>query len=321
VGKRAQLTRGFAQVPNIFIENLSLLIPAEIALGLLLFRRGGNTWAQGGVDVEISDETWERWTGLKPRTKEFALQGLREKCLNIEGQGNKAKIFFEPQRWREYCKSESPRRAEAEKKVRAKPVKAKTDMMVHPDCKEHGCQMLCGDASKPGACLVKPPDPLAAPAPQQNPTPRPATKPLVSSPGKGRNAATWSQSIAAVTEIFPAAGAEFVSRLAAKSQGVANITDGDLAAAVRACWHAKKSVQETEGLFLSTVPSFLVNMKTRRVHSAVQQTELQPLSPIVLDYNCHECGDTGKIRVRELGDRGFETVEKPCPKGCSSSTV
>lgn len=320
---KPSFTRGFAQVPNIFIENLSLLIPAEIALGLLLFRRGGNMFAQGGVDVEISDDTWIRWTGLKPRTKEFALAGLREKCLSVEGQGNKAKIFFEPQRWREFVKLESQRRGEVETKVRAKPVKAKPGMDVHPDCKERGCQMLCGEGAKPAPCLVPVPaaavaaaKPLPPPVDYANPfqpvgadptarVPKPATKPIeremMSQPSKGRNASAWSQTIAAVANIFPAAGADFVLRLAARARGVRpKITDDELASAVRACWHAKKSVQKTEGLFLTSVPAFLES------HSSMS------IVPTRKQYKCSACLDTGIQTFGAPIDSEQDFIQKPC---------
>ena len=50
----------------------------------------------------VPDETWQRWTGLSPRAKEYAIAGLKEKGLDIDGRGDTMKLRFERSAWQKF---------------------------------------------------------------------------------------------------------------------------------------------------------------------------------------------------------------------------
>lgn len=285
-------------------------------MALLLFRTGGNTFIEGGGSARVTTETWERWTGFKPRMMNAALAGLKDKGFAVEGRGDKARIMFEPDRWREYVKQQAalnvePRTA-GRKKTEA--VKSKPGMMVHPDCKEHGCQNLCGQGEKPAPCLVDPPKPIspAKPVPPSKlppPTerrPAAATRELVSAPRNNRDVAAWHQTLETVSGIFPTAGSEFVLRLVGRARAVApTVNDQRLAAAVVACWLAKKHTQKSEGLFLETVPKYLENCRGNHISAHAP---------------CSQCLGSG-TSVDECGSASMDDWKLiPCPK-CRGSAL
>jgi hypothetical protein len=126
-------TLGFAQIPNSIVENQALLTPAELALVLIVCRRGENT---------VSDEHWESWTGKDARMKNHAIRGLRDKGLRQVGRGKRARFLFDRNTWNSWVRSR-PRRERATTMGRSKSVTPKSGQMIHPECRERGCQKLC----------------------------------------------------------------------------------------------------------------------------------------------------------------------------------
>jgi hypothetical protein len=116
-------------LPRSIVENLSLLPHAELCMVLIIHR----------IDLNppiVSDRMWERWTGLKPRIKQMAIKGLKEKGLKVMGQGDKARYYFDAAIWQQWARSQKP-----EEKVRLAP--PRPGQKIHPDCAKNGCQRLC----------------------------------------------------------------------------------------------------------------------------------------------------------------------------------
>lgn len=263
---RASLTRGYAQVPNSFIENMAAMTPAETSLALILFRRGGNQFAEGERPVEVSDAVWFKWTGLSTRQKDYAAAGLRQKCFRTDGKGDSTRYYFDPKSWKEYVNTRSQFHAECETRThgrtKVKAVTSNAGMQVHPECKAGGCKSLC-DAAGSDACetktarkseaVVPVSKPMAAKSAQSNPSTSPIVSPLV---------LMYAQTLAVLVSIFPTIGEVFLSKLVAAARAVfAGVTDQELASAVQVAWARKKHMQTSEGMFLATVPEVL---KARR---------------------------------------------------------
>jgi len=135
-------TQGVAYIPNSIVENQALLTPAELALVLIVCRRGENT---------VSDRHWEAWTGKDPKMKNHAIRGLRDKGLRQIGRGNGAKFAFDRNAWDSWVRSR-PRHERARTLGRSKSVSAKAGQMIHPECRERGCQKLCD--TQPGVISI-----------------------------------------------------------------------------------------------------------------------------------------------------------------------
>jgi hypothetical protein len=126
-------TQGYFHLPNSLAENQGLMTPVELAFVLIVCRRGENT---------VSDRNWEDWTGKDARSKRNAIRGLKEKGLHVSGHGDRAKFYFERDRWDSYVKSK-PRHMRARTIGRKKSVRTEPGMQVHQECRERGCQRLC----------------------------------------------------------------------------------------------------------------------------------------------------------------------------------
>ena len=144
-----QRTEKYFRVPNEFAEHQHAFIPAERALALIIWRDARN--ARGFTDMngtaQISDQQWMEWTGLKPRMKELAIRGLKEKGLEVNGEGQKAKFSWNWNRWNNAFRDRpEPSAYDPKRKERDAAAAAKR---VHPDCAT-GCAKLREAAAKNG---------------------------------------------------------------------------------------------------------------------------------------------------------------------------
>jgi hypothetical protein len=246
-------TAGFFQVPSSFAENQASMIPAERALALILFRRAtdsrGITHFEG--TATLSDRTWEAWTGMKPRMKELAIKGLRERGLGVEGRGDTAKFRFDVNRWNESLKTlersnYDPKRTERDQAAAAK--------KVHPDCAT-GCAKLRelqakeGGSNQPSALLVMP---IAQPVAQSK-------KPVQSDPE-----VKWVKTLAAMRSQFASAGVELLLKLLAilwAITGLEKVSDYVLAEAIHRAYIESRGSWNSPVPLLSAVPNVLKGWK------------------------------------------------------------
>ena len=245
-------TQGYFKVPNSVAENLSLLTPAEKDLVIIVLRRGENT---------VSDQHWQDWTGKDPRMKKHAVQGLKEKGLCVRGRGDRAKYYFEPDRWSNWVRTR-PRHERAKTAGRSKSVTAPAGMQIHQECRERGCQKMCGASEDTNSQVI--PFPATNNVKQVSQTkvdPPPKVEP--SPPPKG----AWDLTLSAIRQYFPHVGPEFVDKLrvAIIQKGVRQYTDSQIAAAVHAARKDRRN-QQTEGLFLYTVPEILAAVISTGAH-------------------------------------------------------
>jgi hypothetical protein len=224
---------------------------------LIVLRRGENT---------VSDKHWEEWTGKDPRMKEYAIRGLKEKgCLHVRGRGERAKYYFERDKWDSWVRSR-PRHERARTLGRSRSVTAKTGMQVHQECRERGCARLCE-----AQVIPFPATEVAKPVSQTEIKPPPKEEP--SPPPKGG----WELTLSAIRQYFPHVLPEFVEKLRLECiiKGTKNFTDAQLAHAVKLARRDRRN-QETEGLFLHTVPPRLATIIQSGAHlTEAQRRELQ----------------------------------------------
>jgi hypothetical protein len=241
-------TQGVAYIPNSIVENQALLTPAELALVLIVCRRGENT---------VSDRHWEAWTGKDPKMKNHAIRGLRDKGLRQIGRGSGAKFAFDRNAWDSWVRSR-PRHERARTLGRSKSVSAKAGQMIHPECRERGCQKLCD--AQPGVISIS-----------QAPT-TPNWKPVSNIAKSSPAPPGASLTLAAIQTWFPHADGEFEAKLRAAVEQKVKVqySDADLAQAVRLAY---KRDQEREGLFLHTVPARLAHILRRSRTSNPPSTE------------------------------------------------
>jgi hypothetical protein len=277
-----RVSAGYAQVPNAIIENQALLSDAELRLALIIVRRGGSS-----EPVQVTDRHWQSWTGLKDRAKDYAMAGLREKGFQIEGRGQAARMSFNPQHFGEFV------RAHVDEPAKVKPARAvepKPGARVHPSCREHGCAMVCGAMASPpqnGLTLAAASPnaqngaqtllPVLSPAgsevsPPQNESSRLFLTRIAQNGAHSARAAAdaaelaWSQTLAALQSVFPLVGVAFLVRLLAIVRVLfPDVTDAELGAAVGVAWSLKRKTQESEGLFLRTVPEALAAARAGRL--------------------------------------------------------
>ena len=247
-------TAGYAQIPNSVIENQALMTPAERCLVLIVCRRGENT---------VSDKHWEEWTGLKPPIKDNAIRGLKEKGLVVRGRGDRAKYYFERDKWDSWVRTR-PRHERARTTGRSKSVTAKTGMQIHQECQARGCARLCEPQVIPFPATQFE-RPVVQEIPKSPPHPPPKTFPLT---------------LAAIQTYFPHADEAFVRKLCtAVGEKTKHFTDAQLAQVVHA---AKKRNQESEGLFLLTVPArYAAGISTEWHLTAEQRRELRQAQEVL----------------------------------------
>lgn len=235
-------TKGYALVPNSIIENSSLLTPAELLLVLVTCR------IQDTQHRMVSDSTWEKWTGKKAGIKRRAILGLSERGLSATGRGDRVRLSFDRRVWDDWV-SQRGRHERARTVGRTRSVSAKPGQMIHPECKERGCQRLCESEQKENCEVIS----ISA-TPNRQPVNNFAnTSPPESPPNLQSNAASWPLALAAVRRFFGWADENFISRLvSAVHERIQNFTDEQLAKGVQL---AKTENQKSEGLFLYTVPA------------------------------------------------------------------
>ena len=306
-------TGGWAPIPVSLIENLGLLPHGELALALVVLRRGGD-------GVPISDRNWSAWTGLSPRLKEMAMKGLRDKGLTVNGRGDHARFSWDQQRWTGYVRTapESTKPRTAGRQVDPKP-----GAKVHPECREHGCAMVRAECAAGGLTLVTA-TPNAKPVSQTTTEPAAAVtipqnnqhtgiKPVAPTPNAKRVSQTdtpelWAQTLSTLQKLFPLVTFLFLVQLLAKvraglGSGAAVLTDSELAQAVELAWREKAEVQKREGLFLETVPRAVLLIRQRAAAAAasppVNQLERQARArdKIASDLAARGVGDGPQARV------------------------
>ena len=199
-----QRTEKYFRVPNEFAQHQHAFIPAERALALIIWRTAEN--AKGFTDLngtaQISDAQWTEWTGLKPRMKELAARGLREKGLEVNGEGQKAKYSWNWNRWNNAFRDmPEPSAYDPKRKERDAAASAKR---VHPDCAT-GCaklreaQVKNGGSNQISPVLVMP---VAQPVARVDPAP-PMKAVHFPKPGSlAEKEATWSLTLAAMRSLF-----------------------------------------------------------------------------------------------------------------------
>jgi hypothetical protein len=247
--QKRSLTRGYSEIPNSLIENQSAFTHAELALALIVLRRGG----AGDSTVTVSDRNWQGWTGLSPRQKEYAIAGLKQKCLNVAGRGETARYSFRPDTWENFVRTtdrSKPRTAGR------KPVSPKPGAKIHPDCRERGCALLAQEAAAGGAPVAQP---VARLASSKTVNLLPASR-IAQPVAQMTDAAeqVWTKTLAAIRSVFPLVGVAFLLRLLGVVRSkFAEVNDSQLADAVAVAYREKQRFQKSEGLFLLTVPEAL----------------------------------------------------------------
>lgn len=253
-------TPGTFEAPRSLIENASLFTHAELLLALMIHRIP----ADQNSPASISDSTWQKWTGLKPRMKEMAIKGLQTKGLEIRGRGAKARFYWDEQRWTNYIREHSPLE-KARTEGRKKSVPAKAGMQIHPDCALKGCQHLCDTQACEPAKVVSI-RPQNEPKNAQ-PVAQTACNPQILK-NRERKGEDWSLSLSTLQNFFPATDSTFLQKLLTAARNrVAQFTDEQLSQAIRAARHPR---QRSEGLFLQTVPGALQAVIEGRIENKPQ---------------------------------------------------
>ena len=258
-----QRTEKYFRVPNEFAEHQHAFIPAERALALIVWRDARN--AKGFTDLNgtalISDAQWTEWTGLKPRMKELAVRGLREKGLEVNGEGQKAKYSWNWNRWNNAFRDKpEPSAYDPKRKERDAAAAAKK---VHPDCAT-GCAKLRemaaqnGGSNQPSPLLVMPvAQPVArAPIPEA-PKPKPGSL--------AEKEITWRLTLAAMRTQFASAGVDLLVRLLAVLVSFVKLglSDYVLAEAVKEAYADSRGRWHSPILLLQTVPEVLKGWKAK----------------------------------------------------------
>lgn len=287
-------TRGFFNVPNSIIENRAAFTDAEFTLALIIIRRGG-----AGESVTVSDSNWERWTGMSPRTKEYAVSGLKSKGFGAEGRGDAARFTFEHRAWENFVKTGGAS-GKARTIGRKTGVPPKAGAKVHPACRERGCALLAQENEVNGLSLV-PATPNAQPVAQTDlielrsragEKASKQIKPLfVTSNAQPVAQADeisqiWPKTLAAAKANFPMVGSAFLVQLLGQvSPRFPDATDSEVAEAVKRAYRAKQKKQDSEGLFLLTVPEAIA--ATRNEPAPAVRAPVQDLTPGVIRLVTH----------------------------------
>ena len=302
------VTGGYSKIPNSLIENQAVLTRAELAFALIALRRGG------GDPVTITDRNWESWTGLSARAKEYAVRGLREKCIQVQGHGERARYAFERSNWENFVRhaERSPARTVG------RSVDPKPGAKVHPECRERGCALLerenrsnSLDSSQVAQPVAPVPSgassglhvvPAFKPLPLQNQS-TPLSSTQTAQP-VARDSA-WSAALAALQGCFPLAGMAFLMRLLAVVRSLfSDVSDSELAEGIRFAFLARVGHQRSEGLFLFTVPNAIAHL--RRV-----KAPKGPPAAVTLSASDHlfRCAEVLKARGRPLSEVASRLTE------------
>jgi len=258
----------------------------------------------------ISNRNWVTWTGLKDRAKEYAIAGLREKGLEVDGRGDNATYSFSSKQFGAFLTTAKP--PEVEKpRTKGRAVVANPGQKIHEDCAANGCAKLCEDCSGPGS-NAQPVARIAIVGPGSNAQPVARTailgsgsnaqpvartgksnaqpvartgKPESRRPGKSNAqpvARSYPLTLAALKHFYATADIVFVAKLVQTVEREIGVTPSDERLAT--CILPKKG-QHSEGLFLYTVP--LVYQKTWHaedpawVDSAVEPSKVASFAGLI----------------------------------------
>jgi hypothetical protein len=321
----------YVKVPTSLVEHLWLLTPAETALCLVVLRRGSRNGAF--VPVTISESNWAKWTGLSGRQRDYAIAGLRDKGLTMQGRGDKALFSFDLNAFKSFAASAVPAKAQARTKGRAKGVPVPAGTIVHEDCRKNGCQMLCGSEEQSCTPLVRMP-PRSVPTLVAVPVADIArsvggesraeferdrmgqsgdTATLVSAP-RGKRVdygLLFPDTLALLRSVWPLVGSDFMARLVGNcllSVEREQLTDDVLSRAVKFAHEARSHNQKSEGLFLVTVPPFV-----KRLVAAVVP---------IRAYSCSVCWDEKTTIVEDGRDEFGAILSKvPCSSCCGGGSA
>lgn len=257
-------TDGYARIPNALIENQALFTHAEMALALIVLRRGGDL-----KPTTVSDGHWQSWTGLSTRAKEYAVTGLARKThdkerpiLLVEGRGDNARFGFASNHFEHFVRHHG-KLAERPRTI-GRSVDPKPGSKVHPLCREKGCALLAQENSgtpvEPGKLITLVPATPVAQRVAQTDVVHGGSKPVPEVSGIPEK--VWTLTLKALQTIFPIIGVAFLLRLLTTVRAIfAGVTDQELAEAVTLAWAHKRKTQKSEGLFLFTVPDALAELR------------------------------------------------------------
>lgn len=304
---------------NELVEHRYLFTPAEFTLGMCVVHRGGHRAIKSGkaTDGVISDKTWENWTGLDPRSKELATRGLVKKGFRIEGRGSRSRFIFSDKDWAEYVEqAHEARRAETLERPRTegRRVDPKPQQKIHPECRESGCALLRRDSISlvPATQDAKP---VSHSAGSDDGKRDSASKQIIPLPAiknakrvsqtAGDLAQLWGATLAALREYFPLVGLAFLARLLAAIAGMfAGLTDSELAQAVHFAWKNKSGRQQSEGLFILTIPEAIQALRRRPNKAAAGERgapgDLQALTRARERFDGVACGGRAAALLRHL---------------------
>lgn len=259
-----RLSRGDVRIPSSLIENLGSFTWAEMKLLLITLRRSSGPVGAGLKPVTVPDDLWSAWAADSPRAKRYAISGLREKGLLVEGHGRDARFKFERSTWESYARHTSP---VAKTRTKGRVFRPKT-FKVAAECKAGGCARLqaCDgkqSAGQPVAEIAPAPTPAtpATPAPV-TPTNKTEEVQKVGQPvakiAAPDPAAAWAETLKTLQEFYAMVDVFYLVRLVAIVRAIyGSVTDAEMAAAVRRAYQEKRKVQRSEGLFFQTVPAAL----------------------------------------------------------------
>lgn len=252
-----------------------MLPPAELRLILIAMSRPG---------MPISDEVWEEWTGLDKRMKQMAIKGAMSKGLVVEwtgiGKKKKATFSFDSRQWESYYVAR-PRDERGRTAGRSKSVTPKPGQQIHQECRDRGCARMC--------------DSQVIPFPATN-----VAKPV----SRTEPPKNFPLTLEAIQSYFPHVQAEFVEKLrvAIIQRGVKQYTDAQIATAIHAARKDRRS-QQTEGLFLHTVPERLAAVISTGAHlTEAQRREVKLARKYFADVaeGIQEPDDACERQAREI---------------------
>lgn len=314
------LTQGWAKIPVSMIENQVALTRGELALALIVHRRGGE-------GVTVSDQNWSAWTGLSPRMKEYSIKGLQSKGLRMEGQGEKARYGWDSQVWEKYVRQANPQEIKARTAGRA--VEPKPGSKVHPECRDKGCAMLRAECAS-GLTLLSATQ-VAQPV-AQNPETQgtnEAVKSSLSNSGLSLVSATQAaqpvarkqaketeipaeSTLRILQTIFPIIGVAFLLQLIkAVGKIFGHVSDEELSRAVEYAWAHHGRRQKSPGLFLVTVPEAIAALRRAPPPTLDRDPLREHLRRILaaLDAKEGQLYQRTAERIRALGDIANSDIE------------
>lgn len=262
----------WTKVPDSFIENQALLIPAERAVALAIFKRAGDL----NTTTKVSSITFERWTGLQPRQIDYALKGLQQKGLVVNGRGTNAEFSWDWTRWnaalktRENFQSPNPKPKERTAEPNAK---------IHEECHANGCTMLrqCHreqqENTKISPLFVIPVAHCTAQSEKQAPQKTTETD----------TEKAWPKTLSVMRAQSLTLGVSMLIRVLAVIQAMfGKVADGVLSHAVAVAFKDRgKALEGNFPLLLKIVPEVLAGMKQRgvKLDTEVEQSPPGELKP------------------------------------------